>query len=118
MIQEKRSTIRVINTGFRELKASISSGNDVFFGFPGDISESGISILLPDSEPTNLIINDILSLKIESRYFNKPFETSVKLIREDKIQYENKDYILLGLEFPKGIDIPDNLIAIDLMLND
>ncbi|MCB1173185.1 MAG: PilZ domain-containing protein [Leptospiraceae bacterium] len=114
-MEEKRHSQRLRHAGFAAFQVELSIKQDSFSGVPGDFSESGMSLLIAGSEPLQLAIGDMAHITVQSAYLARPFQTPVRMVREESYELEGKPCRLVGLAFPEGTEVPDAIIAIDIM---
>ncbi|MCB1316179.1 MAG: hypothetical protein KDK34_21850 [Leptospiraceae bacterium] len=114
-MEEKRKSLRLYHKEFQNFTVHVSMPGTLLAGFPGDIAEFGMSVLIPGTETLALPASTDVGITISSAHMSRPLLLSGRLVRQDVISLYNRDFRVLGIRFLERVEWPDAMIAVDMM---
>ena len=109
---EKRDSSRIQRKEFRNHRVQMTVGSRVYIGSLGDISESGLSMLVQGMQPIYIEESPQLKFAISGPHLAAPMRLLARMQRQAVIEVRGCEYLLVGVRFEEPVVLPDSMIAL------
>ncbi|MCB1172375.1 MAG: PilZ domain-containing protein [Leptospiraceae bacterium] len=113
---ERRESRRIRFNGLDSFQVQMKFADHVITAVPGDISEQGLSVIIPFGVIHQPDLWQLVTIRIQGPHLNQPFEAQCKVVRKEVIENRNQRWQMFGLSYTTQQELPDAIIAADLAL--